>query len=179
MGLVRSLQPWDILLIYYNNQLKSSSLAKTNKGGTLWPPSDVYVRSFLCPFFSLIKICYTKAFEWSSLVPGPKAKSSLEIRSNIFHHKLSLARTISNIPNSLMSQSLVILGYGHCLPPITSPATPISISWSNNIKWLGILGPWALVHAGPSSGNIISLFSFLSHFKYWYRLYFSASTHLW
>ena len=25
-------------------------LAKTNKGGTLHPPSDVYVRSFLCPF---------------------------------------------------------------------------------------------------------------------------------
>ena len=27
------------------------------------PPSDVYVRSFLCPFQALIKLCYTKALE--------------------------------------------------------------------------------------------------------------------
>ena len=27
-------------------------------------------------FFTLIKLCYTKALEWSSLVPDPKAKSS-------------------------------------------------------------------------------------------------------
>ena len=51
-------------------------LAKTSKGGTLHPPSDVCVRSFLCPFFTLIKLCYTKTLEWSTLVPGPKAKSS-------------------------------------------------------------------------------------------------------
>ena len=56
-----------------------SSLAKTGKGGTLHPPSDVCVRSFLCPFFTLIKLCFTKALEWSSLVPGPRAKSSSEI----------------------------------------------------------------------------------------------------
>ena len=51
VGLVRSLQLWDILLIYCNNQLKKvyHSLAKTSEGGTLRPPSDVYVRSFLCP----------------------------------------------------------------------------------------------------------------------------------
>ena len=29
--------------------------------------------------FTLIKLCCTKALEWSSLVPGPKAKSSSEI----------------------------------------------------------------------------------------------------
>ena len=35
---------------------------------------------FFVPFLTLIKLCYTKALEWSSLVPGPKAKSSsLEI----------------------------------------------------------------------------------------------------
>ena len=27
------------------------------------PSSDVYVRSFLCPFYTLIKLCYTKALE--------------------------------------------------------------------------------------------------------------------
>ena len=31
------------------------------------------------PCHTLIKLCYTKALEWPSLVPGPKAKSSLEI----------------------------------------------------------------------------------------------------
>ena len=51
-------------------------LAKTSKGGTLHPPSDVCVRSFLCPLSTLIQLCYTKALEWPSLVPGPKAKSS-------------------------------------------------------------------------------------------------------
>ena len=28
------------------------------------------------PFYTLIKLCYTKALEWSSLVPGPAVKSS-------------------------------------------------------------------------------------------------------
>ena len=34
-----------------------------------------------CAFmlYTLTKLCYTKALEWSSLVPGPKAKSSSEI----------------------------------------------------------------------------------------------------
>ena len=40
-----------------------NSLAKTNEGGTHHPPSDVCVRSFFCPFFTLIKLCYTKALE--------------------------------------------------------------------------------------------------------------------
>ena len=31
--------------------------------GTLHPPSDVCARSFLCPLFILIKLCYTKALE--------------------------------------------------------------------------------------------------------------------
>ena len=30
-------------------------------------------------FYTLTKLCYIKALEWSSLVPGPKAKSSSEI----------------------------------------------------------------------------------------------------
>ena len=47
------------------------------------PPSDVYVRCFLCPFYTLIKLCYTKALEWSSLVPGPKAKSSSSEITNL------------------------------------------------------------------------------------------------
>ena len=38
------------------------------------------LESFLCPFFTLIKLRYTKALEWSNLDPGPEAESSsLEI----------------------------------------------------------------------------------------------------
>ena len=51
MGLVESLQHWDILLICCNNQLKSNnSLAKTREWGTLHALSDVCVRNFLCSF---------------------------------------------------------------------------------------------------------------------------------
>ena len=32
--------------------------------------------AFSVPFYTLLKLCYIKALEWSSLVPGPKAKSS-------------------------------------------------------------------------------------------------------
>ena len=77
-------------------------LAKTSKGGTLHPPSDVCVRSFLCPLSTLIQLCYTKALEWSSLVPGPKAKpSSSEIMNptlfTVSYHMPSLTPHISLI----------------------------------------------------------------------------------
>ena len=39
--------------------------------------------TFCVPFYTLIKLCYTKALKWSSLVPGPKAKS-LEITNPTF-----------------------------------------------------------------------------------------------
>ena len=61
----------------------------------LHPPSDAHVRCFL--FYTLIKLCYTKALGWSSLVPGTKAKSSsLEITNltsfTISYHHRSLSR---------------------------------------------------------------------------------------
>ena len=49
VDLVRLLQPWDIILIYYNNQFKKYIAPLLSEGGTLHPPSDVCVRSFLCP----------------------------------------------------------------------------------------------------------------------------------
>ena len=57
VGLIRFLQPWDILFIYCNNQFKKCilSLLRVATGGTLHPPSDVYVRSLLCPFLYFIK----------------------------------------------------------------------------------------------------------------------------
>ena len=80
VGLIKWLQSWDILLIYCNNQLKKYitpllRLAREHSLSPFWSQSE----AFSVPFYTLIKLCYTKAFEWSSLVPGPKAKSSSEI----------------------------------------------------------------------------------------------------
>ena len=58
VGLVRSLQPPDILWIHWRVY---NSIANTSKGGTLLPPSDAYVRSFLYLLYALIKLYYTKA----------------------------------------------------------------------------------------------------------------------
>ena len=59
------------------------------------PPSAVYVRSFLCPFFTLIKPPH-KSPEWSSLVSGPKAKSSSEIM-NLKSFTVMYQREILNL----------------------------------------------------------------------------------
>ena len=68
VGLVRSLQPPDFLWIHWRVY---NSIAYTSKGGTLLPPSDAYVRSFLYLLYTLIKLYYTKALSnpASSLVP--------------------------------------------------------------------------------------------------------------
>ena len=59
------------------------SLIRLASGGTLCPPSDVCVRSFLCPFLHFHKTLLHKALEWSSLVPNPKAKSSSSEITNL------------------------------------------------------------------------------------------------
>ena len=105
VGLVRSLQPWDVLLIYWNSQLKRyiTPLLTLARGHSP-PPSDVYLRSFLCLFFTLIKLCYAKALERSSLVPGPEAKfSSLEIMNLTpftISYQDSYINLVSNVPKS-------------------------------------------------------------------------------
>ena len=67
VGLVRSLQPSDILWIYWSVY---NFIANTNKGVLFLPPSDAYVRSFLYLLYTL-KLCYTKALsdQASSLAP--------------------------------------------------------------------------------------------------------------
>ena len=68
VDLMRSLQPPDILLIYWRVY---NSIANTNRRVLFLPPSDAYVRSFLHLLYTLIKLCYTKALsdEASSLAP--------------------------------------------------------------------------------------------------------------
>ena len=58
VGLVRSLQPPDFLLIHWRVY---NSTANTSTGVLFLPPSDVYVRSFLYLLYTLIKLYYAKA----------------------------------------------------------------------------------------------------------------------
>ena len=63
VGLMRSLQPPDILLIHWRIY---NSTASTSKGVLFLPPSDVYVRSFLYLLYTLIKALSDQAL---SLAP--------------------------------------------------------------------------------------------------------------
>ena len=68
VGLVRSLQPPDILWIHWRVY---NFIANTSKRVLFLPSSDVYVRSFLYLLYTLIKLYYTKALsdQASSLAP--------------------------------------------------------------------------------------------------------------
>ena len=64
VGLVRSLQPPDTLWIHWKVY---NSIANTSEGAFFLPPSDVYVRSFLYLFYTLINLYYTKALSSQAL----------------------------------------------------------------------------------------------------------------
>ena len=68
IGLVRPLQPPDILWIYWRVY---NIIANTNKRVLFLPPSDAYARSFLYLLYTLIKLYYTKPLsdQASSLAP--------------------------------------------------------------------------------------------------------------
>ena len=68
VGLVRSLQPPDILWIHWRVY---NSIANTSKGVLFLPPSDAYVRSFFYLLYTLMKLYYTKVLSnlASSLAP--------------------------------------------------------------------------------------------------------------
>ena len=96
---VRGLVPFWILrhsflsltdcLWLYNIQLK------TSRGALFLLPSDVYVRSFLYLFYTLIKLYYTKALsdqasslalDWILLLWGPRIPASLLNLTTTFQH---------------------------------------------------------------------------------------------
>ena len=82
VGLVRSLQPPNILWIHWRVY---NFIANTNKRVLFLPPSDAYVRSFLYLLYTLIKLYYTKALsdqasslapDWILLLRGPRIPAS-------------------------------------------------------------------------------------------------------
>ena len=69
-------------------------MANTSKGVLFLPPSDAYVRSFLCLLYTLIKLYYTKALsnqalslalDWILLLQRPRIPVSLHGSAMIFH----------------------------------------------------------------------------------------------
>ena len=73
VGLVRSLQPPDILQIHWRVY---NSIANTSKWVLFLSPSEVYVRSFLYLLYTLIKLYCTKALSDPALLIGPGLNSS-------------------------------------------------------------------------------------------------------
>ena len=71
VGLVRSLQPPDILWTHWRVY---KLIANTNKRVLFLPPSDAYVRSFLCLLYTFL---LHKSSEQSSLVSDPRLNSFL------------------------------------------------------------------------------------------------------
>ena len=75
VGLVKSLQPPDILWIHWRayNFIANKGVYNffASKGILFLPPSVAYVRSFLYLLYTLIKLYYTKALsdQASSLAP--------------------------------------------------------------------------------------------------------------
>ena len=105
---------------------------------------------FSVPFLTLIKLCYTKALEWSSLVPGSKGKSSSDITTltsfTVRYHEFAvhfssfsqLCPTLCDpmdcstpgLPSTTNSWSLLklmsiesVMPSNHLIP-LSSPSTP-------------------------------------------------------
>ena len=71
-----------------------NSIANTGEGALFLAPSDVYVRSFFYPFYTLIKLYYTKALsdqasslalDWILLLQRPRIPASLCDSATTFH----------------------------------------------------------------------------------------------
>ena len=70
-----------------------NSIANTNEGALFLPPSDVHVRRFLYPFYTLIKLYYTKALsdqasflalDWILLLRRPRILASSVVQQQPF-----------------------------------------------------------------------------------------------
>ena len=129
------LSQWpDPLLTPFSPVISESGLVKQSrnpKEAGSRPPPDVYLRSILCPFFTLIKLCYAKALERSSLVPGPKAKSSSEITDrtpftmSYQDHYINLVNT-AKIKAELYSRTLLVIHFKYSSLYMICPLATIS-----------------------------------------------------
>ena len=128
VGLVRSLQPPDILLIHcITNCRVYNSIANTSRGVLFLPPSDSYVRSYLCLLYTLIKLYYTKALsnqtsslalDWILLLQRPRILVSFRGSATSF-------QTQEN--GTFKTYILVSIALG--------PASELGRSWCKESLW--------------------------------------------
>jgi len=84
---------------------------KTSRGALFLPLSDVYVRSFLYIFYTLIKLYYAKALSESSLITGSGLNSfPLEAKNpSIFHGSATPYRTTIKVNKRVQNTLLDVI----------------------------------------------------------------------
>ena len=95
VGLVRSLQPPDILWVHWRVY---NSIANTSKEVLFLPPSDAYVRRFLYLVYTLLTLLHESS-ERSSFISGPGLNSS-PLKAKHLSIFLSLATTFQQYGHS-------------------------------------------------------------------------------
>ena len=99
--------------------------------------------AFSVPFYTLIKLCYTKALEWSSLGPWSRCYIFLgDHESNIVHCKLSVLWDLHGLAFATPKQWLGNLHLGR---PMPSPSTwPGAWAWVQKRSGLSPcpMAPW-------------------------------------
>ena len=136
VGLVRSLQPPDILWIHWRVY---NFIANTSKRLLFLPPSDAYVRSFLYLLYTLIKLYYTKALsdqasslapDWSLLLRGPRIPVSSRDSTTTFH----------NLDSILKSRDITLPTKVHLVKAMVFPVVMyVKVCWI--MKTPGFLAP--------------------------------------
>ena len=106
--------------------------------------------AFSVPFLTLIKLCYTKALEWSRLVPGPEAKSSSEITNLPWLTVFLLLETFSPL-------ALTLSWFSFYLPGCPSPSPLLVSSWLFDLYTCAVSGlhPYPLSYSlGPHQTHV-------------------------
>ena len=155
VGLVRSLQPPDILWIHWRVY---NFIVNTSKPVLFLPASDAYVRSFLYLLYTLIKLYYTKALsdqtlslapDWILLLRGPRIPVSSRDSTTTFHGVTSDSFVT---PWTVAHQAPQSMGF---------PRQPTSFSrgssWPRDQTRVSCIGRWILYHwatiKGPERAN--------------------------
>ena len=120
VGLVRSLQPWEILLIYCNKQFKKYIAPFLRlASGALSAPFWCLCQELSLSLFTVVKFLPHKSPEWSSLVSDLEAKSSSSDIMNltlftISYHMDSMDMSLSKLQKMVKDRSLACYSQWGC-----------------------------------------------------------------
>ena len=153
VGLVRSLQPPDILWIHWRVY---NFIANTSKGVLFLPPSDAYVRSFLYLLYTLIKLYYIKTLsdqasplapDWIPLLQGPRIPVSSCDSTTTFHLQLRLVPIYWSLacPTSFSGSTLLINGCALIdiqFVVIVQKLSRVGHLWHHGLQHTRLLSAW-------------------------------------